>query len=115
MTTQRSDSTTQPLERRDDAARVRRDSFSMALTACRYELESRLDGHWTHATFHGPISALAALAHRHEIPPQRVLAVVKDMVLQLVHLERIRTTEKNEIMQVVVKMAIDAYYAGTKP
>jgi hypothetical protein len=56
------------------------------------------------------VAAFAAEAHREDIPPERTIAVFKDMVSQLPAFRRVSPEYRGEVMQQLVQIAIDAYY-----
>ena len=85
-------------------------SLSDALSVCREKLREQLAGDFSPESLREPIRAFAALARREEMPPERVLALIKDMVRGVSRLESKTPGERADITTQFVQMAIQAYY-----
>lgn len=90
-------------------AGVRRD-LPEALSACAGELRVLLRdggnaGHMSRA-----VAEFAVHVRALGVPPERTLARLKEMVLQLPEVSVLGTMERGEIVRLVSQSAIDAYY-----
>lgn len=104
-----------PERRVSDAASRQR--VSDALAVCRAEVEmallgnKRMPGKGTFEGLRGAVAQFAKVASTMNVPPERLLAMFKGMVGQVTDADRRPMDERAEIMQRLVQMAIESYYA----
>jgi hypothetical protein len=94
-----------------------RSAFTVALGECRAALDARLvalGGHWSdgHSSeeVRGAVRALAAKANGFNIPPERMIAVFKEMLKTLPAIDRSDPGARAEITRQLVQVAIEGYY-----
>ncbi|HEY8175207.1 MAG TPA: hypothetical protein VIF32_05930 [Gemmatimonadaceae bacterium] len=100
------------VDRRHRGVSVGRRSFSTALKICRDTLEEEPGLEFSTESCRSSVAAFATQAHRQDIPPERALAVFKDMLFQLTAFRRVPPDRRIDVMRRLVKTAIDAYYGG---
>jgi len=104
-----------PERRVSDAASRQR--ISDALAICRAQVElalrgtKRAPGKGMFDGLRDAVAQFAKVASRHNVPPERLLAMFKGMVGQVTDADRRPMDERAEIMQRLVQMAIESYYA----
>jgi hypothetical protein len=98
------------IDRRHRPLALGRKSFATALQICRDALQDRVGLEQAAELCREAVAAFAAEAHREDIPPERTLAVFKDMVVQLPAYRRVSPEQRGEVIQQLVQVAIDAYY-----
>ena len=85
-------------------------SLSRALSDCREQLQAQIAQQFTPESLQQPIRRFAALARREEMPPERVLALLKEMLHGVASFGSKTPGERSEITTHFVQMAIQAYY-----
>jgi hypothetical protein len=100
-----------------------RSAFTVALDECRATLDTRLvalGGNWSdgHSSeeVRKAVRQLASKANGFNIPPERMIAVFKDMLKSLPAVDRSDPGSRSEITRQLVQVAIEAYYPqGRRP
>jgi hypothetical protein len=100
------------VDRRQRRVSVGRRSFSTALKKCRDTLQDQAGSEFSTELCHSAVAAFATQAHRQDIPPERALAVFKDMLFQLPAFRRVPPDRRIDITHQLVQTAIAAYYGG---
>ena len=85
-------------------------SLSDALSSCREQLRDQLTRDFTPESLAQPIRKFATLASREELPPERVLALIKEMIKGLPAMEKKTPGDRAELTARFVETAIKAYY-----
>jgi hypothetical protein len=88
-------------------------ALSAALSVCRCELQQQLASGASVESLRASVSNFATVAHRQDVPPERLLAAFKEMTLSLPEVARLRVTQRGAIMHQLVQIVIESYY-GTK-
>jgi hypothetical protein len=94
------------LERRT-ASRLLLDA---ALAECRLGLKGRVGGTTVDDTTRACASTFVNAARKLNVPPERVLVIFKNMILELPEVSRLRADERMETTRMFVQIAIDVYY-----
>src|SRR2546430_7870091 len=102
------------VDRRQRGVSLGRNSFSIALKACRDTLEDQAGLEFSAESCRSSVAAFATQAHKEDIPPERALAVFKDMLFQLPAFRRVPPDRRIDVMQQLVQVAIDSYYGGNE-
>jgi len=89
----------------------RRKSVSAALDACRDKLHGQLERDASPDALRGPIREFATLARRLDIPPERVLAMIKRVLSGVPAFERRDGGERADLTARFAQIAIQAYYS----
>ncbi len=100
------------MDRRHRGVSLGRQSFSTALKVCRDTLQDQAGLEFSTESCHSSVAAFATQAHQQDIPPERALAVFKDMLVPLPAFRRVPPDRRVDVMQQLVQTAIDAYYGG---
>ena len=86
--------------------------FAVALNTCRRELLSTATNvEAPYASMREPIAALASTAYRGGIPPERLIAELKELLARLPHYEARNASVRGDMMRDLVTLAITSYFA----
>jgi hypothetical protein len=89
----------------------RRKLIGDALENCRQSLHRQLLVGLSPDTLRAPIREFATLARERQIPPERMLALIKDVLRGVPDFERRNGTERLELVGQFAQIAIHAYYS----
>jgi hypothetical protein len=103
-------STNERTEHQERRTAPGREYFAAALGVCRAALDEQLATGQSPKSLRGSVAAFASLAHKQCVPPERVLAVFKQMVSQLPTIQRNAPDERAQLVALLARMMIDAYY-----
>ena len=95
----------------DVGAPTRRQAIAAALEACRESLRSELFKSVSPDKLRAPIRDFAKLASEHDIPPERVLAMIKSVLRGVPDFERLNGAERLDLTARFAQIAIQAYYS----
>lgn len=84
--------------------------FARALTVCRDAL-TRDDANASYAMMREPIATLASMGCRAGVPPERVVADLKELLSRLPTFQAKDVLERSDMMGQVVTLAITSYFA----
>jgi hypothetical protein len=84
--------------------------ISAAVVRCQSSLQRQLERGVEIEELRGSVSEFADTVRREQVPPQRALALFKEMVYQLPEVAPKAPSERNEVVKVLTQMAIEEYY-----
>jgi hypothetical protein len=90
---------------------TRRESIDRALESCRDRLREQLLKDASASALRAPIREFASLASRYDIPPERVLAMIKSVLNGVPSFERRNSAQRADLTAQFAQIAIQAYYA----
>jgi len=97
------------VERRDTAVRL---AVTAKLTECRVALQEQLVPGASVELARKPVVEFSTLARKHGVPPERLLAVFKEMLTQIPEIGNRDMGERSKLTSTLVEMSIAAYYSA---
>src|SRR5687767_8146756 len=94
------------VDRRNFAVRL---AVSAKLTECRVALQEQLVPGASAELVREPVVEFSTLARKHGVPPERLLAVFKEMLTQIPEIGNRDIGERSKLISVLVEMSIAAY------
>ena len=97
------------VDRRDTAVRL---AVSAKLAECRVALQEQLARGASVELAREPVVEFATLARKHGVPPERLLAVFKEMLNHVLEIGNRDIGERSKVTHALVAMSIEAYYGA---
>lgn len=95
------------VDRRDAAVRL---AVSAKLTECRVALQKQLVPGASVELAREPVVEFSTMARQHGVPPERLLAVFKEMLMHVLAIGHRDIGERSKLTHALVAMSIEAYY-----
>jgi len=106
----RSSKASQDVERANSASIASSEQFAVAIVACRdVLLEASAEA--PNPAMREAIATLAGMARRGGIPPERLLAELKDVLARLPQFEAQNVVARDDMVRDLVTCAIQSYFA----
>ena len=99
------------VERRDTAVRL---AVSAKLTECRVALQQHLVPGASVELAREPVVEFSTMARQHGVPPERLLALFKEMLMHVLAIGNRDIGERSRLTHALVAMLVDAYYGASR-